>query len=173
MNCFRPPATFLKSKKRKRNGSSDGSDVEIKITPPPSPENDEDGIQVGFCWTKYSAKALLCMYYWNCSRFITTSANCLWSPLAQLGYNVRCPGSNPIGEIAFFWDKICSTVTDESVLKLLHKFEDKIISIISSFYWGFFLLKKNFGQKKYMCVYCHMSKKSRVGRSALINYYFF
>ncbi|CAC5406992.1 CHD8 [Mytilus coruscus] len=41
-----PPATFLKSKKRKRNGSSDGSDVEIKITPPPSPENDEDsGIQ--------------------------------------------------------------------------------------------------------------------------------
>lgn len=52
MNYFRPPATFLKSKKRKRNGSSDGSDVEIKITPPPSPENDEDGIQVGFCCKK-------------------------------------------------------------------------------------------------------------------------
>lgn len=52
MNCFRPPATFLKSKKKKRHGSSDGSDVEIKITPPPSPENDEDGIQVGFCCKK-------------------------------------------------------------------------------------------------------------------------
>ncbi|XP_053402464.1 chromodomain-helicase-DNA-binding protein 8-like isoform X5 [Mercenaria mercenaria] len=37
----KPPATFLKNKKRKRRGSSDGSDIEIKITPPPSPENDE------------------------------------------------------------------------------------------------------------------------------------
>jgi hypothetical protein len=99
------------------------------------------------------------MYYWNCSRFITTSANCLWSPLAQLGYNVRCPGSNPIGEIAFFWDKICSTVTDESVLKLLHKFEDKIISIISSFYWGVFFIKKKLWPKKiYVCLLSHVKK---------------
>ena len=28
------------------------------------------------------------------------------------------------------------------------------------------------GQKKYMCVYCHMSKKSRVGRSVLIFFFF-
>jgi hypothetical protein len=28
-------------------------------------------------------------------------------------------------------------------------------------------------KKKSMCVYCHMSKKSRVGRSGLIYYYFF
>ena len=28
-------------------------------------------------------------------------------------------------------------------------------------------------KKKYMCVYCHMSKNSRVGRSGLIFYYFF
>ena len=28
-------------------------------------------------------------------------------------------------------------------------------------------------KKKYMCVYCHMSKKSRVGRSALIFFFFF
>jgi hypothetical protein len=28
-------------------------------------------------------------------------------------------------------------------------------------------------KKKYMCVYCHMSKKSRVGRSGLIFFYFF
>ena len=27
--------------------------------------------------------------------------------------------------------------------------------------------------KKYMCVYCHMSKKSRVGRSGLIFFFFF
>ena len=26
-------------------------------------------------------------------------------------------------------------------------------------------------KKKYMCVYCHMSKKSRVGRSALIFFF--
>ena len=36
-----PPATFLKNKKRKRRGSSDGSDVEMKVTPPPSPENED------------------------------------------------------------------------------------------------------------------------------------
>ncbi|KAL3860710.1 hypothetical protein ACJMK2_010796 [Sinanodonta woodiana] len=41
----RPPATFLKNKKRKKGGSSDESEVEMKITPPPSPENEEDGIQ--------------------------------------------------------------------------------------------------------------------------------
>jgi hypothetical protein len=29
------------------------------------------------------------------------------------------------------------------------------------------------GQKKYMCVCCHMSKKSRVGRSGLIFFFFF
>ena len=28
-------------------------------------------------------------------------------------------------------------------------------------------------KKKYMCVYCHMSKKSRVGRSGLILIFFF
>ena len=28
-------------------------------------------------------------------------------------------------------------------------------------------------KKKYMCVYCHMSKKSRVGRSALIFFFFY
>jgi hypothetical protein len=27
-------------------------------------------------------------------------------------------------------------------------------------------------KKKYMCVYCHMSKKSRVGRSVGINFFF-
>jgi hypothetical protein len=27
-------------------------------------------------------------------------------------------------------------------------------------------------KKKYMCVYCHMSKKSRVGRSALIFFFY-
>ena len=27
------------------------------------------------------------------------------------------------------------------------------------------------GQKKYMCVYCHMSKKSRVGRLGLIFFF--
>ena len=27
-------------------------------------------------------------------------------------------------------------------------------------------------KKKYMCVYCHMSKKSRVGRSGLIFFFF-
>jgi hypothetical protein len=28
-------------------------------------------------------------------------------------------------------------------------------------------------KKKYMCVYCHMSKKSMVGRSGLIFFFFF
>ncbi|XP_052817121.1 chromodomain-helicase-DNA-binding protein 8-like isoform X4 [Mya arenaria] len=37
----KPPATFLTNKKRKRRGSSDGSDIELKITPPPSPENED------------------------------------------------------------------------------------------------------------------------------------
>ena len=27
-------------------------------------------------------------------------------------------------------------------------------------------------KKKYMCVYCHMSKKSRVGRSGLLLFFF-
>ena len=28
-------------------------------------------------------------------------------------------------------------------------------------------------KKKYMCVYCHMSKKSRVGRSGLIFFFYY
>jgi hypothetical protein len=36
--------------------------------------------------------------------------------------------------------------------------------------WCKFLSK---AKKKYMCVYCHMSKKSRVGRSGLIIIFFF
>jgi hypothetical protein len=31
----------------------------------------------------------------------------------------------------------------------------------------------DWAKKKYMCVYCHMSKKSRVGRSSLIFFFFF
>ncbi|KAL5021350.1 hypothetical protein ScPMuIL_000505 [Solemya velum] len=38
----KPPATFLKKKKRKRNDDSDVSDGEIKATPPPSPENEDE-----------------------------------------------------------------------------------------------------------------------------------
>jgi hypothetical protein len=36
-----------------------------------------------------------------------------------------------------------------------------------------FLFQSFLGQKKYMCVYCRMSKKFRVGRSGLIFLYFF
>ena len=34
-------------------------------------------------------------------------------------------------------------------------------------------ISRRWGQKKYMCVYCHMSKKSRVGRSGLIFFYYY
>ena len=36
---------------------------------------------------------------------------------------------------------------------------------------GVAYLELNKAKKKYMCVYCHMSKKSRVGRSALIFFF--
>ena len=36
---------------------------------------------------------------------------------------------------------------------------------------GFFFI--HLGKKKNMCVYCHMSKKSRVGRSALIFFFYY
>ena len=43
------------------------------------------------------------------------------------------------------------------------------VSIVSFFFHFFFIRPK----KIYMCVYCHMSKKSRVGRSGLIFFFFF
>jgi hypothetical protein len=33
--------------------------------------------------------------------------------------------------------------------------------------------KSHKAKKKYMCVYCHMSKKSRVGRSGLIFFFYY
>jgi hypothetical protein len=44
-----------------------------------------------------------------------------------------------------------------------------VVKIFLSFsFVGYIQRKHNEGKKKYMCVYCHMSKKSRVGRSGLI-----
>ena len=43
-----------------------------------------------------------------------------------------------------------------------NSFREEYISVFSPY-----------GQKKYMCVYCHMSKKYRVGRSALFFFFFF
>ena len=37
--------------------------------------------------------------------------------------------------------------------------------------FAFFFRFHGLGQKKDMCVYCHMSKKSRVGRSGLIFFF--
>jgi predicted SnoaL-like aldol condensation-catalyzing enzyme len=49
------------------------------------------------------------------------------------------------------------------------------VSIVSRslvFINGIKLGKLSKAKKKYMCVYCHMSKKSRVGRSGLIFFFF-
>lgn len=45
MYDFRTVPTFLKIKKRKRKNSDEGSDIDMKITPPGSPKED-DSIQV-------------------------------------------------------------------------------------------------------------------------------
>ena len=47
------------------------------------------------------------------------------------------------------------------------------IDMWSNMYWSIPLYYRCKAKKKYMCVYCHMSKKSRVGRSALIFFFFF
>ena len=47
-------------------------------------------------------------------------------------------------------------------------FNEKISNILENASY-----KNAKAKKKYMCVYCHMSTKSRVGRSALIFFFFF
>ena len=58
---------------------------------------------------------------------------------------------------------------NRSILSVYHSFISALLRCAC------FFMHKFIGQakKKYMCVYCHMSKKSRVGRSGLIFFFFF